>query len=348
MKLANYRVPIGGVFAWRLLAILGLVLSTQAKARLVAGHMQHEILPFVQRNLAGSFAADAVLHDRETLTIGVANFNPRKFIPIDDEDLGDEDSRKRKNQIKAFTLPFTEFLPWHGASWESYFTGHLGFTQRYHEISLFEEIDARRDQERVRFYSLYLAGGVHWDLWSNWRLSAELGGSLRRMEQRYSYNNSISQQFQPLFDGILSNFSLNAWMLEPKVALEYQKRWSRHKFRYRSRLSQLYGESFGSALSAHQFNIQGTYWRNTAAYSHPLGRLWDVSLAGQLSWSRVDLTGHTRQALETPHYYELGFDLLMGTGAYGKGWLDNLNIGLIFNYGSAIKGGSLVLNYNTY
>ncbi|MDO6685514.1 MULTISPECIES: Solitary outer membrane autotransporter beta-barrel domain [unclassified Agarivorans] len=328
--------------------LIGFCLPFMAQAALVKGHLENEILPILERNLSGTFAADAIIHDRETVTIGFVNFDPSGFIPIDDDNLGGDDANRLKNELKTITLPLTLSLPWHGSGWETYTTGRLGYTQRFHDVALFEEIDSTRDHEKLQVYSAYLGGGLHLDPWSNWRLSAELGGSLRRLNQSYTYNNSISQIFQPVFDGVLTNFSLNAWMLHPSIALQYQRRWTNHKLKYRSRFEYLRGESFGSDVASHQVQIAATSWRNTLYYAHPIGRALDISFAGQLSASRVDLTGNTNEAFQTPHYYEFGFDLLMGTGAYGEGWLDNVSIGLLFNYGSVLKGGSLVFNYNTY
>ncbi|WP_406610066.1 Solitary outer membrane autotransporter beta-barrel domain [Agarivorans sp. JK6] len=325
-----------------------LLSASYSQAALVEGHLEDEILPVLQRNLAGTFAADAVIHDRETVTIGFVNFDPSGFIPIDDDNLGGDDANRLKNELKTITLPLTLALPWHGRAWESYATGRLGYTQRFHDITLYEELDPTRDHEKLKVYSGFLAGGAHWDGLENWRFTAELGGSIRRLEQEYIYNNSISQIFQPLFDGVLTNFSLNAWMLQPSLALQYQKRWTKHKLKYRSRFAYMYGESFGADVPSHQVDIAASSWRNTLYYSHPIGRMLDISFAGQLSASRVDLGGNTNEAFQTPHYYEFGFDLLMGTGAYGEGWLDNVSIGLLFNYGSVLKGGSLVFNYNTY
>ncbi|UPW18839.1 Solitary outer membrane autotransporter beta-barrel domain [Agarivorans sp. TSD2052] len=330
------------------LICLACGVAASSRAALKDGHLENEILPILERNIAGTFAADAVIHDRETVTIGFVNFDPSGFIPIDDDNLGGDDANRLKNELKTLTLPLTLRLPWRGQGWETYTTGRLGYTQRFHDITLFEELDPTRDQEKLKLYSGYLAGGIHWDSFANWRFSGELGGSIRRLEQRYTYNNSVSQIFQPVFDGVLTNFSLNAWMLQPSLALQYQKRWTNHKLKYRSRYSYIYGQSYGSDIASHQVDIQASSWRNTLYYSHPIGRIWDIAFSGELSASRVDLTGNTNEAFQTPHYYEFGVDLLMGTGHYGAGWLDNVSIGLLFNYGSVLKGGSLVLNYNTY
>ncbi|MCG6295872.1 Solitary outer membrane autotransporter beta-barrel domain, partial [Vibrio vulnificus] len=55
--------------------------------------------------------------------------------------------------------------------------------------------------------------------------------------------------------------------------------------------------------------------------------------------------GDTSESLGTHHYYEASVGWLM-TPPFKTQWVDNVGIGLSLNYGSALKGGSLVLFFN--
>ena len=63
------------------------------------------------------------------------------------------------------------------------------------------------------------------------------------------------------------------------------------------------------------------------------------------SVKRIDLSGDPVASLGTDKYYELSLGVLL-TPPILRDFVDNVGIGISINYGSALKGGSLVLFFN--
>ncbi|HIF8937804.1 TPA: Solitary outer membrane autotransporter beta-barrel domain, partial [Vibrio cholerae] len=59
----------------------------------------------------------------------------------------------------------------------------------------------------------------------------------------------------------------------------------------------------------------------------------------------VDVGSTPQEPLGTSNYYEASFGWLM-TPPFEMELVDNIGLGLTFNYGSAFKGGSIVLFFN--
>ena len=73
------------------------------------------------------------------------------------------------------------------------------------------------------------------------------------------------------------------------------------------------------------------------------GKIWSQSF--YTSFNRVDIGGDTKKPLNTDHYYEASMGWLM-TPPVKIPFVVNIGVGMSLNYGSAFKGGSLVLFFN--
>jgi hypothetical protein len=63
------------------------------------------------------------------------------------------------------------------------------------------------------------------------------------------------------------------------------------------------------------------------------------------SVKRIDVGGDTSVPLGTHSYYEASLGWLLDPDLLND-WVDNVGIGFTINYGSTLKGGSLVVFFN--
>ncbi|MDN3685846.1 Solitary outer membrane autotransporter beta-barrel domain [Vibrio sinaloensis] len=88
-------------------------------------------------------------------------------------------------------------------------------------------------------------------------------------------------------------------------------------------------------------NPEGWYMGNGLEAYYNVNH-WGKSLQSlYTSIRRIDIGGDTSDPLGTEHYYEGSVGWLM-TPPFKSNLIDNIGIGLNINYGSALKGGSIV------
>ena len=90
---------------------------------------------------------------------------------------------------------------------------------------------------------------------------------------------------------------------------------------------------------------KGFYMTNEANIFYDLVR-WDKNNTSMYSSiRRRDIVGDTVASMGTTAYYEGSVGWLLNPNLFND-WVDNVGIGFTINYGSSLKGGSLVIFFN--
>lgn len=105
------------------------------------------------------------------------------------------------------------------------------------------------------------------------------------------------------------------------------------------------GVGWGEANNGDVGNPEGWYIANEAKIFYDLVR-WDKNITSMYSSiRRIDIGGDTVESMGTTSYYEGSVGWLLNPNLFNE-WVDNVGIGFTINYGSSLKGGSLVLFFN--
>ncbi len=297
----------------------------------------------VRQQLNEVFSTSALLSNTEALTLGFVNFDPNEFLPIDNPDLGDKDSVALRNELKVYTLPWHWALMPLGKN-ELGLTARLSYIQSKQELSLFPLEDATVDINDDRVYTLFLQPTLARPLGKRWRIQFGLGAHLMRYDNDFRFLNPLTRQLQPELDGKLTNITVNAWMVQPELRADYRFTRGKSAWHYRSALAYSFGRTFDEPGPIVQGDPEAWRWLNGVSVRRPFPAVMP-SQDYRLTLNRIDIRGDTERPFDTNHYYEFSAEWLLNT----KGTvplLDDVGVGLLVNYGSALKGASLIFVYN--
>ncbi|RJX75788.1 hypothetical protein DZ860_02015 [Vibrio sinensis] len=299
--------------------------------------------PNVQRYLEQAFSAAVVMTDSDVLTLGIQDFNPNDWFDLSDE-IGSEDSIELRQQIAVTTLPYTFELS-DSASPKR----HQIFTRASILVSQQDyEIDDSYQDDFQREYILggFVAYRYINKISDNWTITPGIGTHLQYFRNEHEYRSEFSNSMvKPLLDGLIFNSSAWAVSVEPHITVNYLQRKDWGSWGIESSAHYFYGFGGGSANEGEIGNPEGWYIANGISLRYNVTQ-WNRSLQTiYTNWRRVDLGADTTQPLGTHYYYETSIGWLM-TPPFESDWIENIGIGLSFNYGSALKGGSIVLFFN--
>ncbi|MBY5990793.1 Solitary outer membrane autotransporter beta-barrel domain [Ferrimonas balearica] len=297
----------------------------------------------VRQQLNEVFSTTALLTNTEALSLGFVNFDPNEFLPIDNPEFGDAESVQLRNDLEVYTLPWS----WVLADFEA---GQLGLKARLsyvhskQELSLFPLEDPTVDINDDRIYSLFLQPTFRVPLGERWRAQFGLGAFVMRYENDFRFRNSVSRQLQPFLDNNLTNIAVNAWLVQPELRVDYRFGRGRSYWQYHSALAYTVGRSFNEPGPIVNADPESWRWLNGVSMRRPFP-LFLPDQDYRLTLNRIDIRGDTVRPFDTHYYYEFSAEWLLNT----KGkvpLLDDVGVGLLLNYGSALKGASLIFVYN--
>lgn len=139
----------------------------------------------------------------------------------------------------------------------------------------------------------------------------------------------------------------SAWALlgQLNAKLKYLEQESWGKWYLWTSPHYFYGTGWGEANNGNVGKPEGWYWVNGIKVFYDVAHIGTTVQSFYTSFSRIDIGGDTSDPLNTTNYYEGSIGWLM-TPQFESDWIDNIGIGLTINYGSDLKGGSLVLFFN--
>lgn len=299
----------------------------------------------VQDSLSRSYVTAALLTEGDAVRFGFWNFNPNDYLDFEDDNFGTAEASALRQRISTVSMPYE--WTWRTADGreEVGFLAKAAYVAVEQEGQLVVSEDTRKDTFNNSVLSAAL--GMRWRhaLTQNWNLTLRSNLHWMRYRNDTSYNNPDSMAVAPALDGVLTNIKVDALMAEPSLMLGYDLINGAARWHFFSDYHYLAGDTYHTDISAHDANPEAWFWSNGVKMTNPL---ISKLLPGQNVWfraARVDLGGDLDEPLGNHYYYEAGLAWLLNTGDYVP-LLDNIGIGINFNYGSVLRGGSLVLLFN--
>ena len=294
--------------------------------------------------LEQAFATSIVLTDSDVFTVGIHDFDPNDWFNLKNEDIGSDESVKLRQQIAVTTLPYTFEL-----SDPEVKNKHQIFT-RFSAIRSQQDFEIR-EQDNADYNDEIILGGftayryLH-QLDENWTLMTGLGLHLQYFKNSHEYKSEFSSDvIKPAIDGVL--FNTDAWALsyEPHIQVKYDKPTEWGSWNFSSTFHYFYGMGWGNANNGNIGNPEGWYMANGLEAYYNVSQFGRSVQSIYSSIRRIEIGGDTSEPLGTPYYYEGSIGWLM-TPPFKSEWIDNVGIGLNINYGSALRGGSIVFFFN--
>ncbi|HDY7839258.1 TPA: Solitary outer membrane autotransporter beta-barrel domain [Vibrio vulnificus] len=303
-----------------------------------------ELNDLIQKELERNFATAIVLTDSDVFTVGFHDFDPNEWLNLDNEELGSADSVNLRKKIGVSTLPFEFALHEDPDSQIKHsLQGRLSALGIEQDVSIADT--SVSDSHREYVLGAFLEYTNSRQLSENWTFDASIGAHLMYYRSDYTYRGDALADYKSVIDGYLVNTDAWALVAEPNVQAKYlqMKPWG--KWYYWSSAHYFYGQGRGEANRGQVGNPEGWYWVNGVKMFYDFEKWGRAVQSVYTSFNRVDVGGDTSESLGTRHYYEASVGWLM-TPPFKTQWVDNVGIGLSLNYGSALKGGSLVLFFN--
>lgn len=318
--------------------ITGALLCTTSNLSADEGHSQ------VQSYLEQAFSAAIVMTDSDVLTLGVHDFDPNEWLNIDNENLGSADSIDLRQRFAVSALPFTIDISDEEAVNKSQLFFRLSALVSNQDVVI-RGVE-RDDTQREVVLGAFSAYRYQYQINDQWQITPGLGLHLQYFRNEHNYNSEASNQYvKPALDGVVFNTSAWATTLEPHVELKYNRERDWGSWNVTSAVHYFYGRGWGDANFGDVGNPHGWYVANGLEAFYNMTK-WGKSVQSLYSSiKRIDLGGDTEEPMGTHYYYETSVGWLM-TPPFKSSWIDNIGIGFNLNYGSRLKGGSIVLFFN--
>ncbi|WP_394227640.1 Solitary outer membrane autotransporter beta-barrel domain [Pseudoalteromonas spongiae] len=291
----------------------------------------------VKKAYEESFASSVVLSDSDVVRFGFGNFDPVNILEQLGDDAGDK-SVDLRTQLKVFALPYTYTL-----DEDSRINTHFSYISQSQEI-LLDDVTIPDDSHDQIFtaYADYETALYRYD---NWLLEGSIGAHVMHYDNIHDYNSPESRAAKAEVEGIYFNTTANSVLTDMGLTLSRRKasRWGH--WLVKSSYNHFFGKGFGGDDATRDSTPSGWYFANSVRATIKLDQKLKHTESIYLKFQRVDLGGDARSAFSTGHYYEYGGGLLIDTRPWTS-WFDNIGIGLHYNEGSVLSGGSIVIYFN--
>ena len=296
-----------------------------------------------RKELEQRFVTSVLLNDTDVFTFGINNFDPNEVFSLDNEDIGSNDSVSRRQNITSLSLPYTLEQP-------NYIEdNHQEITLRLSALRIENDVEyaatIKSDYQKESVVSGYVEFANVSQLNEYWSFHSGIGNHISYYRNDFEYRSSLLEPIQDQLDGLYYNTDAWAYIIEPKIKLTFEDK--NHWGRYKLSTSWHYfnGVGWGEANNGDIGNPEGWYIANEAKIFYDLVR-WDKNITSMYSSiRRIDIGGDTVESMGTTSYYEGSVGWLLNPNLFNE-WVDNVGIGFTINYGSSLKGGSLVVFFN--
>lgn len=304
----------------------------------------------VQSRIEKIFAISVALTDSEAVSVGFVDFDPNSFINFNDNEFGTEDTIDARKQVSVGVIPYTSVVETSDPDLDFIWAAKLSYVSTDQDVELSSNVtaDPSKDNNQELILGAYGFVGLQSHLSQRWALLYGLGIHTLYYRNTYEYNNSYSQQFQEGLDGYALNTSAWSVLGEPSVKLRYLKPQDWGSWNVSSRVRYFYGFGGGEANSGEIGNPEGLRFINEVEFKQDivLDTLPVKNPQIHYNLRRIDVAGDLTEPLDTHNYYEFGAGLVFDI-PYDSYFFYNVGIGINFNYGSSLSGGSLLFLFNS-
>lgn len=322
----------------RLCGVILLKVLQSLVATALFGSISAQADPQFRDFFEEDFAAATILTDNEALTLGFKDFDPNTVFNIDNTNIGSKDALKLRKNIGVTALPVSFDL-----SDDEHFQQRA--VLRLSALRIEDQIIDALDSHKKYVLGVFSGYQQNIHFHRNWSFETGIGIHLQYLISNYDFQTPLSKFFQPFIDGKLVNTTAWATSIQPKVGFIYNKEKSWGQVKFKSNFNYFSGYGWGQANEGDVGTPEGWYWSNEAKLFYDVTN-WGSSIQTVYSsLRRVNVGGDTLGVLGSSHYYEGTVGWLL-TPPFNIPMVDNVGIGISVNYGSDLKGGSIVLFFN--
>ncbi|WP_394245333.1 Solitary outer membrane autotransporter beta-barrel domain [Vibrio astriarenae] len=297
----------------------------------------------IQKIYERKFASTVLLTDTEAVQFGIHNFNPNAILNTSDDELGTPESIQNRNTVSVYSLPYTLSFPSKVENDRHLIRLKLFWIHTDSEFSIYDTstIDDELTEDTY-------GGSIGYAYLHQWLTNVTVTHSLTThfmfYENTFKPNSLISSVVSELLSGRAVNTKAWANLYQPAISFAYTQPESWGRWQLSSSWNYVYGYGGGEANQGRIGNPETWYTVNKALVDFDLPKFKYVQ-SMFLGFERVDLSGDAQAEFNTNHYYEASIGYLIHN-PLSNDLVDNIGIGLNFNYGSDFKGGSIVLYFN--
>jgi hypothetical protein len=294
--------------------------------------------------LEDMFAGAIILSDSDVFTVGFKDFDPNQYLNIDNEDIGSSEALDLRKSFDVTTLPWSVELE------ADEYNISRSVVFRFSALNARGDIvkipNETPDQHDEWIYGGFIGYEQKIPITQHWSFVTGLGAHVQYYQSSYSYNSALTQEYlRPVIDGLLVNTSAWAAVWQPKLKFQYDKPVGWGEWKLASTYNYYTGTAWGQANNGNVGAPEGWYFSNEVKLFFDVTRWGRAVQTLYTSARRVDIGGNSIDVFNTANYYEASVGWLMSP-PFKTDLFENVGLGLTVNYGSALKGGSLVLFFN--
>ncbi|WP_237457371.1 Solitary outer membrane autotransporter beta-barrel domain [Pseudomaricurvus sp. HS19] len=298
----------------------------------------------VQDSLSASFATASLLADSDVIKFGIWDFNPNDILDSEDEGFGSDESTELRQSLRQLSFPFRWQLSPEGESGKFAVLAKMAYLDVEREEQIFPSQSGKEDRIYQQVTSLGLGLGYQKPLDAHWGISLKGYATWMHYRNELDFNTPESRLFEPFLEDVIANIDIDLVMFEPIAGLHYGWRKRATEYRLFTDYHYIKGEPIEVDNPAHHLRPEAWYWSNGFRVKRNLAGSWE----GHSLWfrlSRIDMGGDLTGQLGANHYYEAGVAWLIDAP---ESWsmVSNLGVGINLNYGSDLRGGTLIFLYN--
>lgn len=297
-----------------------------------------------KKDLESAFASSLILTNGESISLGYGNFDPNILIDPHQNNLDVDEALALRHQLTLYSLPFDFNLNDPISGYKSTFRTKVNYLEQKHNVDIFD--NEQSDLSAEKMLSVSLGASIEKPISSNWLYRTRINAHLMHYTNDYVYNSRQSkQQLKPITDGIYSNISSRALIINPSASFVYKlpRNWGHYE--YKLKFEYYYGWALSQPQSLKSINPESWQINNAIKANFNMFSFFDLTQSFYVKAQRVDLGADAIAPLGTNHFYEFGFGFLWDVSNWTD-WFDDVGVGVNIHNGSALNGGTIVIYFN--
>ncbi|WP_089140527.1 Solitary outer membrane autotransporter beta-barrel domain [Vibrio rumoiensis] len=290
-------------------------------------------------------ASAVILSDSDLISLGIKSFNPNEVFKRENENLGTQDALNERKKISVYNLPLHFNMAGAHPDFQNQITLKFSYFSYSENINLVENVPA--DHLKQEVYSAYLAYTLEYSLTDKWTLAYGVGSYLMYANNDYNFRSPESQQIQPELDRTFSNMSVWSTLIEPYIEFHYNVDTEWGRWALMSQWHYFTGVNWDKIDEGAYGSPEGWRVSNGVQIEYDLASFEQFKPALYTSLKRIDIGHDATSILQTNSYYEAGVGITWAN-IFGWDFIDTVGIGVNFNYGSSLRGGSLLFYINPF
>lgn len=297
----------------------------------------------IQDSLSESILTFTALNDGDLLRFGVLDFDPNKVLKVNSSRLGSAEASARRQSIENYSVPYS----WNcqTCSWPLVLRVRASYVGVEQREQIFPSAEPYLDTVLTTSKSITFGASSRQMLGAGVGLQYGLNLHYQTLENDTHFATSESRTLRSALDGLVTNYKVDAMLAEPNLALLYDLKIAQRIWRWRTSMHYLGGEVIDPSRMEHRAKPEGWFVKNGFTFETTVPFIEDDFERLWYQITRVDLGADLSQAFGKHYYYETTVAWIFRVPEKVP-LIDDLGIGISLNYGSSLKGGSVVLLLN--